>query len=115
MKRAADLLVEECVAGVPRNGIVAADGDFAQHTGAGVLIQHAQEEFLTLSRRRIHDPAGSESQADALDFSAPVYHGKVEADPAFGGIFDGPGKDLAVGEVLVPVAVDPGPAGRPDA
>ncbi len=104
---AADLFVEEGVLRVLLDAEVGADGELAEDSCAGVLIDHVEEEFFAFAGGGVDDFAGLEGEDDVVAFAAVVDGGEGVADGAFGGVFDGTGEDFAVGEIFVAVAVDP--------
>ena len=73
--RAADLLVEERVAGVLGDVVIRADGALADKPRAGVHVEHADEEILTLGGGGIDDLAVAEGQLHAVAFAAVMNRG----------------------------------------
>jgi hypothetical protein len=110
VKRAADFFVEECVACVSFDAVVATDRDFAKHAGAGILFEHPNQEVLTPLSRRFDNSAGAENEADSRNFPSAVNCGKVEADDATGCILYRPREDFAIREILPAGTIDPAPA-----
>ena len=73
------------------------------------------QEFLVLGGGGVDDFAVLRtSRRMPFDLAALGDGGHVEADVALGAGFDRAGEDLAVGEVLAAVGVDPGAAGDID-
>ncbi len=108
---AADFFVEEGVFGEAGDGVVGADGAFAEEAGAGVHVEHGEEEFLVFGGGGIRHFAVFENESDALHFAGVVDGGEGEADGSVDGVEDGAGEDFAIREIFVAVAVDPGVAG----
>jgi hypothetical protein len=109
---AADLLVEQGVAGEVADGVVGPDGDLAHDAGAWVLVEHGEEEVLVLGGAGVDHAASLEDEADALDLAPVVNGGEGVVDVAVGPLRAA--EDLAVGEVLRAGAVDPDRTGRVD-
>ena len=75
-KTAADLLVEEDLAGELVDALIGTDGELAQVTRAGVAIQFGIEVFLVFIRGGFHTLAVLEFEAHVGDLEALV-HGRV--------------------------------------
>ena len=110
MNGAADLLIEENVPGKAGDVVIGPERELAEIPCSRVSVQCLEQVILALRRRSVYHPAGFESQPDVLDLPA-INHARVgEPHMALRAILDGPRKDFAVGEILVPVTVDPGAA-----
>ena len=75
---AADLLVEEDVAGAAVDPVVRADAELAQAPGALVRVDELDQELLAALGRRVDDLAGLEAEADARDLAPGDHRGQVE-------------------------------------
>ena len=104
---AADLLVEQDVLHGIGDAGVDGDGEFAELTRTLVHIVELDEvRLVAAGARRLHDLAVLDHVADARE-ELPVVHGRdVVRDRAVHGARDRGGVDLAVGDVLLAVALD---------
>src|SRR5215211_3306596 len=110
MNGAADLLVEQDLAGAGRNPVVGADAELAEAACAVIGVEHLDQELLALLGARVDDLAAFEAEADARDLTAGVTRRQVEGDLTLGGVLDGTGEELPVGHVVLAVRGDEGPA-----
>jgi len=95
------------VSPTPRNHAAESDDE---PLVAGVLVEHGDQEFFALRRRRFDHLAAAEGEANAVALAAAVYCWEAVADGPLDGVLDRAGEDLAVGKVFVSVAVDPAAA-----
>ena len=100
---AADLLVEEDLAGAVGDAEVGADAELAEAAGALVGVEHLDQEVLAALGGRVDDLAALEAEADAGDLAAGVGRRQVEGDLALGRVLDRAGEELAVGHVVLAV------------
>src|SRR5205814_10025220 len=112
--RAADLLVEQALAGSAGAPAVRAEPELAEAASALVRVQHLDQEVLALLGRCVHDLAGLEAEPHTGDLAAPVARREMEADLALGRVLDRTGEELAIGHVVLAVGGDEGPLGDPD-
>src|SRR5690606_23691042 len=94
---AADLLVEEDLAGPVGDAEVGADPELAEAAGALVGVEHLDQELLAALGGRVDDLAALEAEADARDLAAGVGRRQVEGDLALRGVLERAGEELAVG------------------
>src|SRR5262245_29723318 len=106
MDGAADLLVEQDLAGALGDPVVGADTELAEATGTLVRIEHLYQELLPLLGGRVDDPAALEPEANAGDLAARVGGGQVEGDLSLGGVLDRASEELAVGHVVLAAGRD---------
>ena len=85
---AADLFVEEGVAGVLRNAVVGADSAFTEESAAGVGVEHREKKILTLAGRGVDDISVAERQLRVGHFVAMMNGGETEVDLAFYAVDD---------------------------
>src|ERR1041384_5238 len=70
-------------------------------------MDHRAQEVLPLVRFGFDHPAVFELQAHAVNLASAVNSGETEVDVPFDTVLNGTGKDLAVGKILLAIAVDP--------
>ena len=106
-----DLFVVEDTPGEAIDAAIEPEPQLAQPPGAGVEIEHRQQVIFTLSGLCFDDLPLVKLEADSDQLAAIAADGETAAQAAGGGIFDGPGEDLAGGHVPLAVRVDPGAPG----
>src|SRR6266566_3658628 len=108
--RPADLLVEEGVAGEHRHGLVQAEREFPDSPGPIVHRNHLAQELLAAGRRGLDHLARFEAKPDVIDLARVEDPGIREPDLTFDARLEGSREDLPVGEVLLTLGGNPGPA-----
>src|SRR3954449_1022192 len=110
MYGAADLLVEQDLAGAGGDPVVGADAELAETPGAVIGVEHLDQELLALLGRRVNHLAALELEVNARDLAARVARRQVEGDLALRRILDRPGEEFAVGHVVLAAGRDEGAA-----
>src|SRR5438132_1035141 len=108
--RPADLLVEERVAREHRHGLVHAERELPHAPGPVVHRDHLPQELLAAGRRGLDHLAGFEAKPHVVDLARVEDPGIREPDLAFDAGLDWSREDLSVGEVLLTLGGNPGPA-----
>src|SRR3954465_3326847 len=108
MDGAADLLVEQDLAGAVGDPVVGADPEFTETPCSVVRVAHLDQDLLALLGARVHDLAALESEVNSRDLSAGVARRQVEADLSLGRVLDGAGEELTVRHVVLAVSGDEG-------
>src|SRR5260221_1762877 len=103
---AANLLVEQDLAGAAFGPVVVADPEPAEAGGAGVGVERFQQVLPAALGVGIDDHTGLEAQANAGDLAATYHRRQVEADLALDRVLDRAREELAVGHVVAAVAGD---------
>ena len=106
MDGAADLLVEQHLAGPGLDAEVEPDAELAEATRPSSIASTRSSNLHILVARGAHDLAVPELEPDAADPAVGVHGGQLEEDRAVRAVLDRSGEDLAVRHVHPAVARD---------
>ena len=105
----ANLLIEECVLGESLYPGIDPQGELSYIACPLVRLQHLQQKLLILTRRGLDDSPVLELESDIFYLTAEVAGRISISDIPVHTVLDGPGEDLPIRKVLMPIAVLPLP------